>query len=222
MFEAGVILVGVVSLIALVTSAQSIGGPDATDPATLVIAGQSLVAVRDVTPPRPRRRPGPQRPVPGTILYRARPLSPHRADRRADRCPAAAGLQRRHPVQRQRAGLRAAFSSGCPSPPGNSHSASGIVIVKGFSPATPARRPALLRHGRPMQGTGQSCRLTPLAPCGAPAKTTRRPSSPPPQAGQGDAQLPALLRRPRWMPQEAPWPLGLPVAIPRSALNNPD
>jgi hypothetical protein len=49
MFEAGVILVGVVSLIALVTLRQSIGGPDATDPATLVIAGQSLVAVRDVT-----------------------------------------------------------------------------------------------------------------------------------------------------------------------------
>jgi Domain of unknown function (DUF4386) len=49
MFEAGVILVGVVSLIALVTLRQSIGGPDAADPTTLVTAGQSLVAVRDVT-----------------------------------------------------------------------------------------------------------------------------------------------------------------------------
>jgi len=48
-FEAGVILIGVVSLIALVTLRQSIGGPDAVDPATLVVAGQSLVAVRDVT-----------------------------------------------------------------------------------------------------------------------------------------------------------------------------
>jgi hypothetical protein len=48
-FEAGVILIGVVSLFALVTLRQSIGGPDAADPATLVIAGQSLVAVRDVT-----------------------------------------------------------------------------------------------------------------------------------------------------------------------------
>ena len=48
-FEAGVILIGVVSLIALVTLRQSIGGPDAGDPATLVVAGQSLVAVRDVT-----------------------------------------------------------------------------------------------------------------------------------------------------------------------------
>lgn len=49
MFEAGVILVGVASLIALVSLRQSIGGPDAADPAALVIAGQSLVAVRDVT-----------------------------------------------------------------------------------------------------------------------------------------------------------------------------
>jgi hypothetical protein len=49
MFEAGVILIGVASLIALVSLRQSIGGPDAADPAALVVAGQSLVAVRDVT-----------------------------------------------------------------------------------------------------------------------------------------------------------------------------
>jgi hypothetical protein len=48
-FEAGVILIGVVSLMALVTLRQSIGGPAAADPAALVTPGQSLVAVRDVT-----------------------------------------------------------------------------------------------------------------------------------------------------------------------------
>jgi hypothetical protein len=49
MFEAGVILIGVVSLIALVTLRQSIGGPEAADPSTLATTGQSLVAVRDAT-----------------------------------------------------------------------------------------------------------------------------------------------------------------------------
>lgn len=48
-FEAGVILVGVVSLLALVTVRQSVGGPAAADPAVLVTAGRSLVAVRDAT-----------------------------------------------------------------------------------------------------------------------------------------------------------------------------
>jgi hypothetical protein len=49
MFEAAVILIGVVSLIALVTLRQRIGGPDAADPTTLITVGQSLVAVRDVS-----------------------------------------------------------------------------------------------------------------------------------------------------------------------------
>jgi Domain of unknown function (DUF4386) len=48
-FEASVILVGVVSLLALVTLRQSIGGPAAADPAVLVTVGRSLVAVRDAT-----------------------------------------------------------------------------------------------------------------------------------------------------------------------------
>ena len=48
-YEAGVILVGVVSLLAVVTLRQDVGGPSAADPATVLIAGHSLVAVRDAT-----------------------------------------------------------------------------------------------------------------------------------------------------------------------------
>ena len=43
------ILIGVASLMALVTLRQTQGGPDAADPATLVATGRSWVAVRDAT-----------------------------------------------------------------------------------------------------------------------------------------------------------------------------
>jgi hypothetical protein len=48
-FEAAVILVGVVSLLAVVTLRQSATGAPGVDEATLLITGQSLVAVRDWT-----------------------------------------------------------------------------------------------------------------------------------------------------------------------------
>jgi hypothetical protein len=47
--ESVVILVGVVSVMAAVTLRQDVGGVDATDGASLVLAGRSLVAVHDWT-----------------------------------------------------------------------------------------------------------------------------------------------------------------------------
>lgn len=49
MFEAAVIMVGVVSLLAIVTLRQNVAGTPGTDPNTLVTTGQALVAVRDWT-----------------------------------------------------------------------------------------------------------------------------------------------------------------------------
>ncbi|HEX8094405.1 DUF4386 domain-containing protein [Jatrophihabitans sp.] len=49
MFEAAVILIGVVSLLAVVTLRQDVAGTPGTDPATLTTVGQALVAVRDWT-----------------------------------------------------------------------------------------------------------------------------------------------------------------------------
>jgi hypothetical protein len=49
MFEAAVILMGVVSLLAVVTLRQDVAGTSGTDPATLTTIGQALVAIRDWT-----------------------------------------------------------------------------------------------------------------------------------------------------------------------------
>ncbi len=49
MFEAAVIVIGVVSLLAIVTLRQDVGGATGTDAASLVATGRSLVAVRDWT-----------------------------------------------------------------------------------------------------------------------------------------------------------------------------
>ena len=48
-FEAALIMVGIVSLLAVVTLRQEAGGTSATSPDALVTAGQSLVAVKDWT-----------------------------------------------------------------------------------------------------------------------------------------------------------------------------
>jgi hypothetical protein len=49
MFEAAVIVIGVVSLLAVVTLRQNLAGATGADAATLVTTGQALVAVRDWT-----------------------------------------------------------------------------------------------------------------------------------------------------------------------------
>ena len=49
MLEAAVIMIGVVSLLAVVTLRQDVAGTAGTDPATLTTIGQALVAVRDWT-----------------------------------------------------------------------------------------------------------------------------------------------------------------------------
>jgi hypothetical protein len=49
MFEAAVIMVGVVSLLAVVTLRRDVAGTAGADPASLVTTGQALVAVRDYT-----------------------------------------------------------------------------------------------------------------------------------------------------------------------------
>jgi hypothetical protein len=48
-FEAGVIVVGVISLLSIVTLRQDVGAAGGANAATLVIAGQSLVAIHDWT-----------------------------------------------------------------------------------------------------------------------------------------------------------------------------
>ena len=48
-FEAGVIVVGIISLLSIVTLRQDVGAVGGVDSATLVIAGQSLVAIHDWT-----------------------------------------------------------------------------------------------------------------------------------------------------------------------------
>jgi Domain of unknown function (DUF4386) len=49
MLEAAIILIGVVSLLAVVTLRQDLAGAPGTDPASLVTTGRALVAVRDWT-----------------------------------------------------------------------------------------------------------------------------------------------------------------------------
>lgn len=53
-FEAAVIMIGVVGLLAVVTLRQDVAGTAGADEASLVTAGQALVAVRD-TPSNPGR-----------------------------------------------------------------------------------------------------------------------------------------------------------------------
>jgi len=47
--ESNIILVGVIAVMSVVTLREDVGGPGATDPATLEIAGRSLVAIKDWT-----------------------------------------------------------------------------------------------------------------------------------------------------------------------------
>jgi Na+/melibiose symporter-like transporter len=47
--ESVMILVGVLAVLSVVTLRQDVGGPDASDPAALEIAGRSLIAVKDWT-----------------------------------------------------------------------------------------------------------------------------------------------------------------------------
>jgi hypothetical protein len=49
MFEAAVIMIGVVSLLTVVTLRQDLGGPTAGEPAALAATGEALVAARDWT-----------------------------------------------------------------------------------------------------------------------------------------------------------------------------
>jgi hypothetical protein len=49
MYEAAVIMIGVVSILAVVTLRQDVGGASATDTAPLLSVGRSLVAVHDWT-----------------------------------------------------------------------------------------------------------------------------------------------------------------------------
>lgn len=49
MFEAAVIMIGVVSLLAVVTLRADVAGTTGADPASLVTTGQALVAIRDYT-----------------------------------------------------------------------------------------------------------------------------------------------------------------------------
>jgi len=71
-FEAAVIVVGVVSLLAVVTLRQA-GGTTGTDSAALVAVGQGLVAVRDVTfLLGPSLIPGLNALLLGYLLYRSR------------------------------------------------------------------------------------------------------------------------------------------------------
>ena len=73
MFEAAVIMVGVVSLLAVVTLRQDAGGTTEADQASLVTTGQALVAVRDYTFQfGPNISAALNALMIGTILYRSR------------------------------------------------------------------------------------------------------------------------------------------------------
>lgn len=73
MFEAAVIMVGVVSLLAVVTLRQDMGGTTGADQASLVTTGQALVAVRDYTFQfGPNISAALNALMIGTILYRSR------------------------------------------------------------------------------------------------------------------------------------------------------
>ena len=72
-FEAAVIMVGVVSLLAVVTLRQDAGGTTGADQASLVTTGQALVAVRDYTFQfGPNVSAALNALMIGTILYRSR------------------------------------------------------------------------------------------------------------------------------------------------------
>jgi len=73
MFEAAVIMVGVVSLLAVVTLRRDAAGSAGTDTASLVTTGQALVAVRDYTFQfGPNISAGINALLFGTLLYRSR------------------------------------------------------------------------------------------------------------------------------------------------------
>ena len=73
MFEAAVIMVGVVSLLAVVTLRQDAGGTTGADQTSLVTTGQALVAVRDYTFQfGPNISAALNALMIGTILYRSR------------------------------------------------------------------------------------------------------------------------------------------------------
>ena len=73
MFEAAVIMVGVLSLLAVVTLRQDAGGTPGADQASLVTTGQALVAVRDYTFQfGPNISAALNALMIGTILYRSR------------------------------------------------------------------------------------------------------------------------------------------------------
>jgi hypothetical protein len=72
MFEAAIILIGVVSLLAVVTLRRDLAGAPGTDPASLVTAGRALVAVRDWTfLLGPSLMPGINALLLGWLLYRS-------------------------------------------------------------------------------------------------------------------------------------------------------
>ena len=73
MFEAAVIMIGVVSLLAVVTLRQEVAGSAGADTSSLVTTGQALVAVRDYTFQfGPNMSAGINALLFGTLLYRSR------------------------------------------------------------------------------------------------------------------------------------------------------
>jgi hypothetical protein len=73
MFEAAIIMVGVVSLLAVVTLHRDVAGTAGADPAALVTTGQALVAVRDYTFQfGPNLCAGINALLFGTLMYRSR------------------------------------------------------------------------------------------------------------------------------------------------------
>jgi hypothetical protein len=73
MYEAAVIMIGVVSILAVVTLRQDVGGASATDTAPLLSVGRSLVAVHDWTfLLGPGFAPALNALLLGTLLYRSR------------------------------------------------------------------------------------------------------------------------------------------------------
>lgn len=69
--EAAIILIGVVSLLAVITLRQELAGASGTDTASLVTTGRSLVAVRDWTfLLGPSLMPGINALLPGPLMYR--------------------------------------------------------------------------------------------------------------------------------------------------------
>ena len=74
MLEAAIIVIGVVSLLAVVTLRQGLAGAPGTDPASLLTTGRALVAVRDWTfLLGPGLMPGINAMLLGYLMYRSRP-----------------------------------------------------------------------------------------------------------------------------------------------------